>query len=194
MYGWRTWEKYQYKKQGNTVLGCKYLYCKIRWTSQNRKFLYNRLKLQLRYLYWSGVGFHKPKRSGFFKNESASVAGYYTIPLDSDIWLTVSQNFSVVLNLTNLGYGYPIVIEEPLSGDDGDNSKATANSGKGFISRSEGTWEDITIDFPNTNVCIKAFIDSYISEFLGYTNPPADSDHVVSMRISMETEKWILIM
>lgn len=130
----------------------------------------------------------------FSKNESASVAGYYIIPLDFDIWLTVSQNFSVVLNLTNLEYGYPIAIEGPLSGDDIDSSKATANSGKGFISSSEGTWEDIAIDFPNTNVCIKAFIDSYISEFLGYTNPPADSDHVVSMRISMETEKWILIM
>lgn len=130
----------------------------------------------------------------FSKNGSASVAGYYTIPLDSDIRLTVSQNFSVVLNLTNLEYGYPIAIEEPLSGDDGDSSKATANSGKGFISSSGGTWEDITIDFPNTNVCIKAFTDSYISEFSGYTNPPVDSDHVVSMRISMETEKWILMM
>jgi hypothetical protein len=110
---------------------------------------------------------YKSKRSVFSKNGSASVAGYHAIPLDSDIRLTVSKNFSVGLNLTNLEYEYPIAIEEPLLGDDGDSSKVTVNSGEGFISNSEGIWEDIIIDFPNTNVYIRSF----------YTNPSADSDH-----------------
>lgn len=120
---------------------------------------------------------YKSKRSVFSKNGSASVAGYHAIPLNSDIRQTVSKNFSVVLNLTNLEYEYPIAIEEPLLGDDGDSSKVTVNSGEGFISSSEGTWKDITIDFPNTNVYIKSFTDSYIPEFSGYTNPSTDSDH-----------------
>lgn len=112
----------------------------------------------------------------FSKSGSTSVAGYYTIPLESDIRLTAGQNFSVVLNLTNLEYEYPIAIEEPLSGN-GGSSKAVANSGESFISSNGGTWEDITTDFPNTNVCIKAFTDPYVPVFPGYTNPPTDSDH-----------------
>lgn len=112
----------------------------------------------------------------FSKNGSTSVAGYYTIPLDSDIRLTAGQNFSVVLNLTNVEYEYPIAIEKPLSSD-GGSSKATADSGESFISSSGGTWEDITIDFPNTNVCIKAFTGSYVPVFPGYTNPSTDLNH-----------------
>jgi C1A family cysteine protease len=112
----------------------------------------------------------------FSKNGSTSVAGYYTIPLDSDIRLTAGQNFSVVLNLTNLEHEYPIAIEKPLLGD-GGSSKAIANSGESFISSNGGTWEDITTDFPNTNVCIKAFTDPYVPVFPGYTNPPTDSDN-----------------
>jgi len=43
--------KISIQKTREHSLGCKYFYCKIRRISQSRKFLYNRLKLQLRYLY-----------------------------------------------------------------------------------------------------------------------------------------------
>lgn len=113
----------------------------------------------------------------FSENGSTSVAGYHTIPLDSDVRLTAGQNFSVVLNLTNIEYGYPIAIEEPLSGDDGDSSKATANSGESFISSSGEAWADIITVYPNTSVCIKAFTDLYVPVFPGYTSSPTDLDH-----------------
>ena len=103
-------------------------------------------------------------------------AGYYTIPLDSDVRLTAGQGFSVVLNLTNLENEYPIAVEEPILGD-GGSSKATANSGESFYSSDGQTWKDITASFSNTNVCIKAFTDpALLPVFPGYTNPPTDPD------------------
>jgi len=111
----------------------------------------------------------------FTKNGSTSVAGYYTISLDSDVQLTADQNFSVVLNLTNLDYGYPLAIEEPISGA-GGSSKATANSDESFLSSNGQTWTDLTVYYPNTNVCIKAFTDPVLPVFPGCTNPPTDPD------------------
>ena len=100
------------------------------------------------------------------------VAGYHTIPLDSEVQLEAGQKFSVVLKLTTLNC-YPIAIEMPYAGW---SSKATANPGESFVSGDGSTWDDLNVDFPNTNVCIKAFTVSAFPFFPGYTNPPSDLD------------------
>ena len=113
----------------------------------------------------------------FSKNGSTSIAGYHTIPLDSNIRLASDQNFSVVLKLTTSGYRYPIAIEEPISGN-GGSSKATAKSGQSFYSSNGQNWADATINYPNMNICIKAFTDPLsIPVFPGYTNSPTDPDN-----------------
>lgn len=90
------------------------------------------------------------------KTGTIPVAGYHTIPLGSEIQLKTSQKFSIALKLTTPNFGYPIAIEMPLADW---SSKATANSGESFISEDGSDWEDVTVSFPDTNVCIKAFTD-----------------------------------
>jgi|ERR1035437_10169669 C1A family cysteine protease len=85
-----------------------------------------------------------------------SSAGYHTVPLNSGIQLNAGQKFSVVLELTNPTYQYPIPVEMPISGY---SSQATANVSESFVSSDGNTWTDITTEpsYSNTNVCIKAF-------------------------------------
>ncbi len=88
------------------------------------------------------------------KSGASTFAGYHTINLDSTVQLKAGQNFSVVLKLTTPEYNYPIAIEYP---EPRYSSKANASSGESYVSSDGNTWTDITTDYPNTNVCIKAF-------------------------------------
>ncbi len=83
-------------------------------------------------------------------------SGYHTVPLNSGVKLNASQKFSVVIELTNPTYQYPIPVEMPISGY---SSQATANASESFVSSDGNTWTDITTEsgYSNTNVCIKAF-------------------------------------
>ena len=92
------------------------------------------------------------------KVEQFSNAGYHTVPLNSGVKLNAGQKFSVVLELINPVYIYPIAVEMPVSGY---SSQATANASESFVSPDGKTWTDITTEtgYANTNVCIKAFTD-----------------------------------
>jgi C1A family cysteine protease len=85
-------------------------------------------------------------------------AGYHTVPLNSGVQLNAVQTFSVVMELTNPTYQYPIPVEMPVSGY---SSQATANESESFVSSDGNTCTDITTEpgYSNTNVCIKAFTD-----------------------------------
>jgi hypothetical protein len=85
-------------------------------------------------------------------------AGYHTVPLNSGVQLNAGQTFSVVMELTNPTYKYPIAVEMPVSGY---SSQATANELESFVSSDGNTWTDLTTEpgYSNTNVCIKAFTD-----------------------------------
>ena len=87
-----------------------------------------------------------------------SNAGYHTVPLNSGVQLNAGQTFSVVMELTNPTYKYPIAVEMPVSGY---SSQATANELESFVSSDGNTWTDLTTEpgYSNTNVCIKAFTD-----------------------------------
>jgi len=85
-------------------------------------------------------------------------AGYHTVPLNSRVQLNTGQKFSVVLELKNPDYLYPIAVEMPVSNY---SSQATANASESFVSPDGKTWTDVTTEtgYSNTNVCIKAFTD-----------------------------------
>lgn len=85
---------------------------------------------------------------------SLATAGYHTIALPSRVALTKDQKFSVVVQVTTPGYNTPIAIEYPYAGY---SSAATANAGESFRSSDGLTWRDITLNYPNSNVCLKAF-------------------------------------
>ena len=83
-------------------------------------------------------------------------AGYHTVPLSSDVPLTTGQNFSVVIELTNPTYQFPMAVEQPIPSY---SSQAVATAGQSFVSVDGNTWYDLTTlpGWSNTNTCIKAF-------------------------------------
>ncbi len=93
------------------------------------------------------------------KSGIISVPGYHTIVLDSPVSLGLGERFSVVLKMTTPSYTYPIAIEYPLPNY---SSRATATSEESYVSSNGTSWSDITIRCPNTNVCLKAYVNSEI--------------------------------
>ena len=95
-------------------------------------------------------------QSGTTYNATTPFIGYYTIPLNSGVQLNAGQNFSVVLELTDPTYQWPISVQEPFIGY---SSKAKANASESFVSADGNTWTDLTTEpgYSNTSVCIKAF-------------------------------------
>jgi len=87
------------------------------------------------------------------KTGTLTYPGYHTIYLGSPISLTNGDDFAVVVKFTTPGYIYPIPTEYPLSGY---SDAATANPGESYVSHNGSYWMDITTDYSNTNVCIKA--------------------------------------
>ncbi len=85
---------------------------------------------------------------------TADLPGYHTISLPESVSLMPGEVFSVVLEVTSPTDTYPLVVEMPI---EGYSSKATAEAGKSYVSDDGEIWEDLTTDYPNTNVCIKAF-------------------------------------
>ena len=88
------------------------------------------------------------------KTGTIANCGYQTIVLDAPVFVPSGHRFSVVVKLTTPGYVYPVPFEELLFGY---SSAATANPGESYISPNGSSWTDLTSDFPNSNVCIKAF-------------------------------------
>jgi C1A family cysteine protease len=103
------------------------------------------------------------------------LAGYHTISLNSPVSLTTGQKFSVIVELTNPSYYYPMATEEPIAGY---SSKATANAGESFLSSDGNTWSDMITLNPNTNLCIKAFTGSPVS---------SNNDNLLALTISSGT-------
>lgn len=88
------------------------------------------------------------------KTGTIATAGYHTVKLDTPVALTSGQKFSIVIKLTTPGYNYPIPLERPLSGY---CSHSTASAGQSYMSSNGSSWSDVTTNYANTNVCLKAF-------------------------------------
>jgi hypothetical protein len=79
--------------------------------------------------------------------------GYYSIPFNR-VPLTVGEKFSVVVKINTVGNHWPIPIEIPIKGY---TKKVKAGPGQSFISSDGEWWIDMSEDFENANVCLKAF-------------------------------------
>ena len=80
--------------------------------------------------------------------------GYHTVKLAVPVALNAGQRFAVVVKISTPGYGYPIPLEQQLSGY---TPNAVAAAGQSFMSADGRSWTDVTTRYPNANVCLKAF-------------------------------------
>ncbi len=88
---------------------------------------------------------------------SLAVGGYRTVRLSRVFPVAVGDRFTVAVRLTAPGSKRPIAVESP--------SKLTAPSaarGQSFVSADGVAWTDLTTmsGFSQSNVCLKAFVDS----------------------------------
>ena len=88
----------------------------------------------------------------YSQSGSVDYGGYHTIKLNKCIDLNAEDIFKIVIKLTTPNCTYPIAIESNY-----DKFPAFAKSNQSFISSNGKTWKDLTIDYPLTNVCLKAY-------------------------------------
>jgi len=86
-----------------------------------------------------------------------SLSGYHTLNLNTPVALSPGQVFFIAVKLTTPGYPYPVPVEAPIPKY---SSHASASSNQSFVSSDGVNWSDITQQYPNTNVCLKAFTSS----------------------------------
>lgn len=85
---------------------------------------------------------------------TCDLPGYHTVSLPETVPLMPGEVFSVVLEVTNPTYPYPVAVEYPYPGY---SSNATAEAGQSYVSDDGETWADLTTELEDGNVCIKAF-------------------------------------
>ena len=123
---------------------------------------------------YSGCNSNEP-RSGTLccsQNGVTSLAGYFTVPLNTNVLVQEGTRFSIVLKLTTPGYGYPLAVEYSLTtiNKDGEeepfSTKATASPGQSFYSYSGNSWTDFTnVEDSSWNFCCKAYTKSVSTLF-----------------------------
>ncbi len=84
-------------------------------------------------------------------------AGFVTLPLSKSVAVASGSRFSVVLNLSTPGYGYPSAFEYAYTGI---TSGANASAGQSFYSFNGTSWTDLTSWNGTANFCIKAYTES----------------------------------
>jgi len=92
----------------------------------------------------------------FLSSGTIALPGYHTVSLNTPIALSPGQ-FFLAVKLTTPGYSYPVPLEMPFSGY---SSGASASGNQSFVSPDGVNWYDITQQYANTNVCLKAFTSS----------------------------------
>ena len=101
--------------------------------------------------------------------------GYYTVRLAESVPVTAGNSFGVVVKFTTPGYIYSIPLERPIGGY---SSAAEASPDESFISDTGSSWEDLTSQLSNSNVCIKAL------EFVS-TKGDVDNDGSITLADSV---------
>lgn len=89
-----------------------------------------------------------------FLNGKLTYPGFYTLKLPETVPLRKGERFSVVVFFQNSTYKYPVSVEMPIPNY---SEMARAAIGDSFISKNGADWSDMTVRFPNTNACIKAY-------------------------------------
>jgi C1A family cysteine protease len=88
--------------------------------------------------------------------------GYHTVTLPSAVGITSGQSFVVAVKVTSPGTTYPIAFEVPITGY--GSSAATAQAGQSYVSSTGASWTDLTTQFTNANVCLKAYVKPFVAE------------------------------
>ena len=86
-------------------------------------------------------------------NGTIAAPGFHTVSFPA-VPVTAGDRFSLVVKLTTPGNTFPIPVEAPKAGY---SSRASASAGQSFISEKGQVWQDLTIQNPNSNVCLKAY-------------------------------------
>jgi C1A family cysteine protease len=84
--------------------------------------------------------------------------GYHTVDLSTPMNVSSGEAFIVAVKITTPDFRgkkiYPIVCERPYANY---SSAATATSGQSYEGPNGTTWYDVAEEYPNTNVCVKAY-------------------------------------
>lgn len=107
---------------------------------------------------YSGCRPNEPRSGMLAAQQSGTVdmAGFVTVPLETPVAVSAGQRFSVVLQLTTPGYGYPLAAEYAVAGY---SSAAKASAGQSFLSANGTLWDDFTKRVSSTaNFCCKAYV------------------------------------
>ncbi|MDP3564796.1 MAG: lectin like domain-containing protein, partial [Methanoregula sp.] len=78
--------------------------------------------------------------------------GYHTVTVP-DVALTAGQKYSIVVSVTNPTYAFPVAIEAPDPG----YASPIAHGGESYTSSDGVTWNDLTTEISNANVCLKGY-------------------------------------
>ncbi len=91
------------------------------------------------------------------KTGSNVYAGFYTVTLDTPVFVANGELFSVVVKFMNSTYTYPVPCDGIVSGF---SSACTSNAGESFYSDDGAVWEDLYDYGAALNCNIKAYADS----------------------------------
>lgn len=91
------------------------------------------------------------------KTGSNVYAGFYTVTLDTPVWVANGELFSVVVKFMNSTYTYPVPCDGVVSGF---SSACTSNAGESFYSDDGAVWEDLYDYGAGLNCNIKAYADA----------------------------------
>lgn len=84
-------------------------------------------------------------------------ASYFTRLVNPSPNISAGQSFSLVLKLKTPEFNYPIPVQMPI---EGYSSKAKSSPGQSFISTDGEKWDDISLIWENSSVCLKALANS----------------------------------
>jgi C1A family cysteine protease len=98
--------------------------------------------------------------------------GFHTVTLSAPVLVINGQPFVVAVKVTSPGTTHPIAVEYPIANY---SSGATAEAGQSYVSPDGSSWMDITSQYSNTNVCLKAYVKTFVPPKITITNPTAAS-------------------
>lgn len=85
-----------------------------------------------------------------------SNAGYYTINLDTPVFMRAGQKFAIVVRIKTPGAIYPVAVEYQ---SDWSTGTVDLEDGESYISLRGRSWEHVE-ETKDCNVCLKAFTDN----------------------------------
>ena len=88
-----------------------------------------------------------------YQTGTCNELGYYSIPLDTPVWVTAGQQFTVTVKMTTPGYNYPLPVEYLISG----LVEPPIQSGVCYVRHYDGaSWADAAAS--GVNFCLRAKI------------------------------------